>query len=292
MGATERAGGRHAEIVALDEISRAQESAQGATMYVTLEPCNHHGRTGPCAQAIVLAGISKVVIGVLDPDPLVAGAGLEFLEKAGVDCEVGVCKERIQDQLRPYFLHRLLGRPYVTLKLAVTSDGMIADYGGKSKWITSQEARYDTHLLRSKSDAVLVGAGTVRCDDPELTVRLGEGHEGLVQPTRVVLGKVPQGSRVLPALELSGDLRSILADLAGRGIINLLVEGGANVAQQFHEARLVDRYIIYMAPAFFGGGCPKPMFQGGSNIGINEIWRGSFVEVSRLGPDIKLVLEP
>src|SRR5205085_3253821 len=177
----------------------AGEAARGATLYCTLEPCSHVGRTGPCADAIVAAGVSRVVVGVVDPDPQVSGRGLARLRQAGVEVSVGAEADAVEDQLAPYLKHRRTGRPWVVLKLAATLDGRTAAPDGSSQWITGEPARADAHRLRAESDAVLVGAGTVRADDPSLTVRLAEGTD----PRRVVLGhNTPPTAKVEPALHL------------------------------------------------------------------------------------------
>src|SRR5580658_328537 len=204
-GATEPPGGPHAEVVAL---AAAGDRAAGATLYTTLEPCAHQGLTPPCTNAIVAAGVARVVVGILDPDPRVSGRGVAELRRAGVEVVVGVAADEAAELLAPYLKHRRTGRPWVVLKLAATLDGRIAAPDGTSRWLTGEEARADVHHLRAASDAVLVGAGTVRADDPELTVRLDDGIER-TQPLRVVLGKAPAGAKVQPALELSGDLGEV-----------------------------------------------------------------------------------
>ena len=286
VGATQPPGGLHAEAVAL---ALAGDSAKGSTVYVTLEPCCHHGRTPPCADALIDAGVRRVVIGVEDPDPLVRGRGVSRLRDAAVDVDVGVCRQAIADQLAPYLKHRATGRPWVVLKLAASLDGRTAAPDGSSRWITGPLARADAHRLRAESDAVLVGAGTVRIDDPALTVRDVPGHRRR-QPLRVVLGSAPPGARIHPALELFGDLPGVLQELGGRGVVQLLVEGGPTVAHQFHRAGLVDRYVLYLAPALFGGDDAKPAFSGPAAAGIGDLWRGRVVSVQQLGPDLRVEL--
>jgi diaminohydroxyphosphoribosylaminopyrimidine deaminase/5-amino-6-(5-phosphoribosylamino)uracil reductase len=294
-GATEPPGGRHAEIVALEE---AGARARGGTLYVTLEPCCHWGRTGPCTEAIVAAGIGRVVVGLVDPDPFVAGRGIEALREKGIEVRLGVLAERIAAQLAAYLIHRTTGRPRVVLKLAMTLDGRIAAPDGSSRWITGAAARVDAHRLRADADAVLVGANTVRFDDPSLTVRLagkanpGEPEGPLAQPLRVVLGKAPQGAKVHPALELSGDLGLVLDELGRRGVLEVLVEGGSKVAHELHAAGLVDSYVLYLAPALFGGDDARPAFAGRGPASIGGLVRGRIVSVERLGEDLKVVLEP
>ncbi len=283
-GATAPPGGPHAEAAAL---GAAAEAARGATLYATLEPCAHHGRTPPCTDAIIAAGVGRVVIGVEDPDPLVAGRGVEALREAGISVTVGVAADEVAEQLAPYLKHRTTGQPWVVLKMAATLDARTAAPDGTSRWITGEAARQDVHLLRSRSDAVLVGAGTVRADDPELTVRLDDGVER-PQPLRVVLGTAPTGARVLPALELSGELPDVLAELGRRGVIQLLVEGGATVAHDFHAAGLVDRYVLYLAPKFFGGDDGRPLFVGPGAGTIEDVWTGRLVSVEKLGEDLRV----
>lgn len=189
-GATEPPGGPHAEVVAL---AAAGDEAAGGTLYTTLEPCAHHGLTPPCTDAIVSSGVSRVVVGVVDPDPRVSGRGVEALRAVGLEVVVGVAADEATELLAPYLKHRRTGRPWVVLKLAATLDGRIAAPDGASRWITGEEARADAHGLRAASDAVLVGAGTVRADDPQLTVR--SATEPARQPLRVVLGHAPAGAR-------------------------------------------------------------------------------------------------
>ena len=190
-GATAPPGGPHAEVTAL---ARAGDAARGATLYVTLEPCAHHGRTPPCTDAIVAAGVARVVVGIEDPDQRVAGRGIAALRAAGIDVTVGVAADEVAEQLAPYRKHRATGQPCVVLKLAASLDGRTAAPDGTSRWITGEAARRDVHRLRAHSDAVLVGAGTVRADDPELTVRLDGASDG-PQPLRVVLGRPPPAPR-------------------------------------------------------------------------------------------------
>ena len=283
-GATAPPGGPHAEVAAL---AAAADAARGSTLYVTLEPCAHHGRTPPCTEAIIEAGVARVVIGVEDPDPIVAGRGVAALRDAGIDVTVGVAADEVAEQLAPYLKHRRTGQPWVVLKLAASLDARTAAPDGTSRWITGEAARRDVHRLRARSDAVLVGAGTVRTDDPELTVRLDDGLDH-AQPLRVVLGHAPAGARVQPALELSGDLDDVLAELGRRGVIQLLVEGGATVAHEFHSAGLVDRYVLYLAPVFFGGDDGRPLFAGPGAGTIGDVWKGRLVSVERLGEDLRV----
>ena len=290
-GATAPAGGPHAEVTAL---AAAGDQAELATLYVTLEPCAHTGRTGPCTDVIIESGIRRVVVGIEDPDPLVQGRGIGVLRRAGIDVVVGVAAPAVRDQLEPYVKHRTTGRPWVVLKLASTLDGRIAAPDGSSRWITGDAARRDAHRLRARADAVLVGAGTVRSDDPALTVRLPEGdpdHRGPdEQPLRVVLGTAPEGAAVHPALSLGGDLDDVLVELGRRGVLEVLVEGGAGVAHAFHSQGLVDRYVLYLAPALFGGDDARPLFAGPGAPTIGTLWRGSVQSVTSLEPDLRVEL--
>lgn len=293
IGRTGSPGEAHAEIMALEA---AGAGAEGSTLYVTLEPCSHEGRTPPCVEAILAAGVARVVVGIHDPDPRVKGEGASALRRGGVATSVGVCASEVAEDLAAYLTHRRLGRPYVLLKLAVTLDGRIAAADGSSRWITGASSRADVHRLRALSDAVLVGAGTVRSDNPSLTVRDFKPPISIpledVQPLRVVLGTAPADARVQPALEVSGDLREILADLARRGVLQLLVEGGAQVAGEFHRSGLVDRYVFYVAPTLAGGAKGTPPLGGAGPVNINEFWHGQFVETTRLGDDLRITLRP
>jgi diaminohydroxyphosphoribosylaminopyrimidine deaminase/5-amino-6-(5-phosphoribosylamino)uracil reductase len=288
VGSTEPPGGAHAEIVALRAADTANDAATGATLATTLEPCSHHGRTGPCTEAIIAAGVRRVVVGILDPDPQVSGSGVERLRSAGVDVTVGIAAAVVTEQLAPYLHHRRTGRPYVVLKLAATLDGRTAAPDGTSQWITGEAARRDAHRLRAESQAILVGAGTVRADDPSLTTRLVEGPD----PRRIVLGSAPPGARVHPCTEWSGPLEPLLDEIGGDGVVQVLVEGGADVARRFHEAGLVDRYVVYLAPALFGGDDARPLFAGPGVPTIAELRRGRFAGVTALGDDLRVDLVP
>jgi diaminohydroxyphosphoribosylaminopyrimidine deaminase/5-amino-6-(5-phosphoribosylamino)uracil reductase len=282
-GATAPPGGAHAEAAAL---ALAGDAARGATVWVTLEPCSHHGRTPPCADALVAAGVRRVVVAIEDPDEKVAGAGIRALKDAGVEVDLGVRHDQAWALLEPYLKHRRTGRPWVVLKLAASMDGRTAAPDGSSQWITGEEARADAHRLRSESDAVLVGAGTVRADDPALTVRHVEGPD----PLRVVLGKAPADAKVHPAVELEGDLGEVLDELGRRGVIQLLVEGGAAVAGELHRSGLVDRYVVYLAPVLFGGEDARPLLAGPGAPTIDDVWRGRIISVERLGDDLRIEL--
>lgn len=284
-GFTQPVGQAHAEVQAL---RAAGDAARGATLYVTLEPCNHFGRTPPCTEAIVAAGIKRVVVGVSDPDPRVAGSGVARLQQAGLPVEVGVCADEVNQQLAPYLHHRRTGRPFVVLKLAMTIDGYIAAKAGSGGWITGEIARHRVHQLRAESDAILVGVGTVRADDPRLTVRDTPG----VSPRRIVLGRVPRDARVQPCTEWNDSLTDLLDSLGSEGMLQLIVEGGAKTAASFHEAGLINRYVFHIAPAIMGGGDAVPAFAGNTAATLADVWRGRLVSTQTLGDDVEIVIEP
>ena len=292
-GATREVGRDHAEIVAL---AAAGDAARGATVYVTLEPCAHTGRTGPCADALIEAGVGRVVVALTDPDERVNGEGIAKLRAAGITVDVGLYEDRVRQQLAPYIKHRTTGRPWVVLKLAASMDGATAAPDGSSQWITGAPARAAGHRLRAESDAIIIGAGTVRRDDPSLTVRdyrppvLPES--GSVDPVRVVLGTAPASARVQPCREMKGALPDVLDELGADGVLQVLVEGGAQVAGDFHRAGLVDRYVIYVAPALFGGGDARGLFTGFGAYSIDDVWRGRFETIERVGGDLRIEMSP
>ncbi|MHB8732005.1 MAG: bifunctional diaminohydroxyphosphoribosylaminopyrimidine deaminase/5-amino-6-(5-phosphoribosylamino)uracil reductase RibD [bacterium] len=325
-------GEPHAEIFALRE---AGALARGATLYTTLEPCAHTGRTGPCTEAIVAAGIRRVVAAMVDPDAQVRGAGLARLREAGVETAVGAGEAEARRLNEAYVKHRTTGLPFVTAKWAMTLDGRIATRTGDSRWISNEASRAHAHRVREVSDAVLVGVGTVLRDDPALTARTGasrrpvpsergdaaSGRSPGAQPRRVVLDsrlRTPLGARVLArdgvpvivattrasspdarrALEERGvevvicdgadehvDLPALLRELGTRGVLSLLVEGGAAVHGAFMEAGLVDKVLAYVAPAVVGGGGPGPS-AGAGVAAMADARRLRPVEVHRFGGDV------
>jgi diaminohydroxyphosphoribosylaminopyrimidine deaminase/5-amino-6-(5-phosphoribosylamino)uracil reductase len=237
-------GTPHAEVAALEA---AGERARGATLYVTLEPCSHRGQTPPCADAVVAAGIARVVAGAGDPNPKVDGRGFERLRAGEVEVDVVDSWEaRLQNEAWRVWISR--GRPFVTYKVAITLDGRVTVPG--SRWVSGEESRLRVHELRARSDAVAVGMGTVRADDPALTAR---GVEVARQPRRLAFGRgpLPEGS----GLELrSGRLEEELAELAGEGVQTLLLEGGPTLAASFLAADLVDKLLVFVAPLLAGEG--------------------------------------
>jgi len=315
VGHHRRAGEAHAEVVAIERAGRA---TRGATMYVTFEPCNHFGRTAPCTDAIIEAGIGRVVVGCRDPAPHVRGA-IRKLRRAGIDVAVGVRKSEAESLIADFAKHITTGIPHVTLKAAVTLDGRMATRTGDSRWITGEPARTHAHRLRDRADAVLVGVGTVLADDPELTVRHVRGRD----PLRAVLDstlRIPVGSRLLrgdsPAptlvfhapgapearrrrlreagaelVEVPGargrlDLRAVLRELGRRDVVRLLVEGGSTVHGAFLEAGLADRAAVFVAPIIVGDAAALPLAPGGAVARLADAYALDELSVRRLGRDV------
>ena len=273
-GVTEH-GGRHGEVVAL---AAAGERARGATLYVTMEPCAHHGSTPPCVDAVLTAGIARVVAGQRDPNPKVEGGGLERLREAGVEVELvdGEQGFRARQQLEEWRTWVTLGRPFVTYKVAVTLDGRVRVTG--ERWVTGEASRRLVHVLRAASDAVAVGMGTVRWDDPRLDARDVPTPRG--QPRRIAFGRgpLPEGSE----LELrSGPLREELEALAEDGVQSLLLEGGPTLAAAFLEQDLVDKLLVFVAPTLSGDG-PQML------SGLPGPVRLSRLEARSIGEDVLL----
>ena len=288
-GVTQPVPGPHAELAAL---VAAGEAARGATLYTTLEPCSHTtgrspGFTTTCADAVVAAGITRVVAALEDPDPRVSGRGFDRLRRAGIAVEVGVGADEAAADLAPYLKHRRTGRPFVVLKLAASLDGRTAAPDGSSHWITGAEARADAHRLRALSDAVVVGAGTVRADDPELTVRHVAGRD----PLRVVLGRAPEGAKVHPALELDDAPDAVLDELGRRGILQAMVEGGATVHGALLDAELADRLVAYVAPVVLGPDA-QAAFAGGGPESVTAAPHWRLLSAQPIGEDVRLEYEP
>lgn len=285
-GATQAPGQAHAEIEAMNAARAAGESLDGATLYSTLEPCSHTGRTGPCAQAIIDAGIAHVVAAIADPDEKVSGNGFAMLRSAGVDVTVGICADDVTEQLAPYLHHRRTGRPFVVLKMATTLDARSSIPHGP-RWITGEEARVRVHQLRAESDAILVGAGTVRTDNPELTVRHVDGPS----PRRIVLtsSPLPVNAAVHPCTEWSGDIVDLLDELGREDVIQLMVEGGPTVATAFHERNLIDRYVFHIAPVIAGSDIAPGVFVNDDAPTLSEC---TLVSAGAYGADLEIVLDP
>ena len=290
------AGTPHAEAAAVAAARSAGAGLAGAVAVVTLEPCDHTGRTGPCTDLLLGAGVSRVVYAVDDPNPAAAG-GAARLRTAGVDVLGGVRAEEGEALLRVW-LHALrTGRPFVTLKLATTLDGRVAAADGSSRWITSEEAREHAHAQRARVDALAVGTGTVLADDPALTARERDGSLGAHQPLRVVIGSrdVPAGARLRgPGGELlqarTREPVEVLRTLERRGVRHLLVEGGPTIATAFLRAGLVDRVHAYVAPALLGSG--RAVIDDLGVTAVADAVRLATRNVERLGPDILIVAEP
>ncbi len=294
-GATTATGGPHAEIVAL---SAAGDAARGATMVVTLEPCAHTGRTGPCTEALIAAGVARVVYAVADPNPEAAG-GQAVLEQAGIEVVAGLAAdEAATGALRPWLHAVRTARPFVTWKYAATLDGRVAAADRSSQWITGTVARADVHSLRSIVDAIVVGSGTVLADDPQLTVRDEDGVPDEHQPLRVVLDRrhrIPHSARVVDASAESLVLdtavpRFALKALFDLGVRHVLLEGGPTVAGAFLEARCVDEVVAYLAPKLLGDGAHALGHSGIESIG--EAVTLDIDEIERLGDDLKIVGRP
>jgi diaminohydroxyphosphoribosylaminopyrimidine deaminase/5-amino-6-(5-phosphoribosylamino)uracil reductase len=287
-GFHQRPGEAHAERVAL---AAAGPLARGGTLYSTLEPCAHHGRTPPCTEAIIAAGIRRVLVAMVDPDEKTRGRGIEALLEAGIAVEVGLQEDAARRLNEFYVHHRISGRPFVTAKFAASLDGKIATRTGESRWITGAQARSHAHRLRHTHDAVLVGVGTVLSDDPQLTARL----EGARQPLRIVLdsqGRTPAAARVRDDraetmfVENGRDLAGLLDALGRRGVLSLLVEGGSAVHGSFLAAGLVDRVHAYLAPMIVGGSqAPGPVGDPGVSR-LAEAVKLEGMTVERMGPDL------
>lgn len=282
-GHTQSPGQGHAETQAL---ARAGKSSIGSTLYVTLEPCSHQGKTPPCVNAIVEAGVKRVVIGLVDPDRRVRGTGIAYLKSHGIEVIENFKADEVKAQLAPYLKQRATGLPWVVLKLAVTLDGRIAARDGSSNWITGEAARHRVQLLRAQSDVVVVGANTIREDDPLLTVRL----PGVSRtPVRVVLGRIPPDARVLPAEEFLGTPIELLTHYGRKDVLQVLVEGGAQVAKSFFMGDLIDQYVFHIAPALFGGDDGVSAFSGAGAEKIDDISRLNLRSVTTLGSDVEIV---
>ncbi|GAB3678265.1 bifunctional diaminohydroxyphosphoribosylaminopyrimidine deaminase/5-amino-6-(5-phosphoribosylamino)uracil reductase RibD [Saccharopolyspora tripterygii] len=294
VGATSPPGGPHAEVNALRE---AGSRAEGGTAVVTLEPCAHTGRTPPCADALRAAGIARTVHAVSDPNPSASG-GAAILRAAGVDVHSGLLAGEVAKGALRAWLHFVhTGRPHVTWKYAATLDGRSAAEDGTSKWISSAESRAEVHRVRAAMDAIIAGTGTILADDAQLTARDPNGALLERQPLRVVIGDrdLPPEARVLDdaadTLRLpGGDPAAALAELAGRGVVDVLLEGGPTLAGAFWNVGLVDRVLAYIAPALLGSG---PAALGNAGVGsISQAWRLRIEETTMSGPDVRISAVP
>jgi diaminohydroxyphosphoribosylaminopyrimidine deaminase/5-amino-6-(5-phosphoribosylamino)uracil reductase len=307
-------GEPHAEVMALAE---AGGRARGATLYCTLEPCSHHGKTPPCADALVAAGVAGAFVALRDPNPQVDGRGLEKLRAGGVAVESAgdAWAARARAQNAPFLKFQRTGLPLLTYKAAMTLDGKVSAAGGDARWISCLDSRRTVHGLRAQMDAVMVGAGTVRRDDPELTVRLADGRD----PARVVVthdGSLPAGARILASarqtptiviaeeasaaakrlleargaqlIEVGGaGLRGALAALAGLGLLDVLCEGGPTLAGGLLAEGLIDRVLLFVAPLFVGRGAPD-LFAAPAVDAVDRAWRLHDVEWRRVCDDLLL----
>lgn len=313
-------GRQHAEVVALRE---AGDRARGATLFVTLEPCAHYGRTPPCAPHVAEAGISRVVASLRDPNPLVDGQGLAFLQRAGVEVETGLLADDVERQNEAFLKHVRTGLPFVTVKMAASLDGKAAARDGSSRWITGEEARAEVHRMRADADAILVGAGTAFRDDPLLTCR-DPSYRGTPKLRVVVDGRgiVPETHRLFddaaPTLvattegspegrrkawrEAGADvlvlddagsslvpLEDLLAELGKRDLQHVMVEGGPTIAWEIVRTGLVDKVVLFLAPILVGGEEAPSILMGGGIRTISEALPLTIDEVERIGRDLKVV---
>ena len=315
-GWTHPPGQQHAEAAAL---AQAGEQARGATLYTTLEPCNHYGRTPPCSEAIIAAGVVEVRIAVEDPNPNVAGGGIARLNEAGKRTEVGECAAEAARLIEAFAKHSRSGMPFVTAKYAMSLDGKIAARSGDSKWISGEESREFAHLLRAQSDAIMVGINTVLADDPQLTARDADGNANERQPLRVVLdshGRMPQDALMLSAPgdtvvvvaddfegpECDGaetvrvpegrggvDLRVLLEGLGARDITSVLVEGGGATIGALFDLKLVDKVVAFVAPVIIGGNEAISPVGGVGITEMEEALRLRDVEMKRFGEDVAVI---
>lgn len=292
VGGTQPTGGPHAEVIAL---RRAGERANGGTAVVTLEPCNHHGRTPPCVDALVAAGVSSVVFAVKDPNP-VAADGAARLVEAGLTVAAGVLADEVAGGALREWLHKQrTGRPHFTWKFATSVDGRSAAADGSSQWITSEAARADVHRRRAVADAIVVGTGTVFVDDPALTARLPDGRLTERQPLRVVVGirEISSEARVLnddsrTMVIRTRDPHEVVQAMADR--TDVLVEGGPTLAGAFLRAGVIDRIVAYVAPLLLGGPITAVDDVGVASIAHAQRWK--FDGVEQVGPDVRLSLIP
>jgi diaminohydroxyphosphoribosylaminopyrimidine deaminase/5-amino-6-(5-phosphoribosylamino)uracil reductase len=298
-GHTQAAGQAHAEVMALRDAAARGHDVRGAMAVVTLEPCSHHGRTPPCCDALIAAGIARVVAAAQDPNPQVAGQGLARLKAAGLEVELGdAASEAASRELNIGFFSRMQrGRPFVRLKSAISLDGRTALPDGRSQWITGEAARTDGHAWRRRAGALLTGIGTVLADDPRLDVRLVPTAR---QPLRIVLdpqGRLPASARILqPPGEVRvigpgrPHLAALMVELGAQGINELHVEAGPTLSGAFLDAGLVDELLVYQAPMLIGQG--RPLAELAPLAGLGDARRWRLVEATPIGQDLRLRLRP
>ncbi|MCH7745516.1 MAG: bifunctional diaminohydroxyphosphoribosylaminopyrimidine deaminase/5-amino-6-(5-phosphoribosylamino)uracil reductase RibD [Chloroflexi bacterium] len=319
-GWTQPPGQAHAEVMALRQ---AGDKAKGATMYVTLEPCNHFGRTPPCTQAIIDAGISEVRAAVTDPNPLVSGRGLSRLNEAGIVTHVGECENEARELIEAYAKFITTGLPFVIAKFATSLDGKIATHTGDSRWITGEEARGYAHRIRAESDAVMAGINTVLADDPQLTARDESGKPLDRQPLRVIVdskGRLPLESKLLtepgqtliavanadetachnlkqagadvervPAEGGSVDLTALMKALGQREITSVLVEGGGILLGALFDLGLIDKVVAFVAPTIIGGKAAPSPVAGAGAAKMADVTRLSRVKTKQFGEDVAII---
>ncbi len=315
-GRTHPPGQDHAEAAALQQ---AGTTARGATLYTTLEPCNHYGRTPPCSEAIIAAGISEVHVAVHDPNPDVQGGGVARLNAAGITTHIGECADEAGRLIEAFTKHSRTHLPFVTAKYAMSLDGKIAARSGDSKWISGEESRQYAHLLRAQSDVIMVGINTVLADDPQLTARDAEGNPNERQPMRVVLdsqGRMPQEAQMLnapgdtliavaddyegatcagaetirlPSGRGGVDLSALLAALGERDVTSVLVEGGGATIGALFDMNLVDKVVAFVAPVIIGGNEAISPVGGIGIAGMEEALRLKNVEMRRFGGDVAVI---
>lgn len=318
MGSHLKAGEDHAEVIA---IKQAKSEAEGSDVYVTLEPCAHYGKTPPCAELLINSHVRKVYIACVDPNPRVAGKGIEKLRSAGIEVELGVLEQEALALNRAFFYYMKHKRPYVTIKAAMTLDGKIATASGNSQWITSEQARADVHYQRAIHDAILVGSQTVKHDNPQLTARTPQGGTNPIRvildthlavsadrnilddeaPTWLVCGRqanADQFQRKYPHIKIiqtdtdKPNLADVLALLGEQGIQSLYVEGGSTVHHSFLASRLFQECHWYIAPKLIGGNDAIPVIGGTSPENMSDALDLTIESLTQLGPDIKVVARP
>ncbi|KMJ59816.1 5-amino-6-(5-phosphoribosylamino)uracil reductase [Bacillus sp. LL01] len=322
FGAHLKAGQAHAEVNAIQ--MAGTEKTKGSTVYVTLEPCSHFGKTPPCSDLLIQTGVKRVVIASVDPNPLVAGKGIEKLRKAGLEVELGICQDEALALNQVFFHYLKTKKPYVTLKTAASLDGKTATYTNESKWITGAEARLDVHQYRHQNDAILVGVGTVLADNPSLTTRLPNGGKNPIRiildsnlrtpldakvvtdgeaPTWIITGSMPDlkkesalqntlGVKVFSLPTLKVEIPSLLSILGEEGVTSLFVEGGATVNGSFLKERAINQLITYIAPKLIGGKRAPTIIEGEGFATMEEVMDLDIKEFTQVGQDLKIVSVP
>lgn len=320
VGIHVKAGGPHAEVHA---IQMAGEKAKGATLYVTLEPCSHYGKTPPCTDLIIQSGVKKVFVAAVDPNPKVCGNGIQKLKKAGIQVKVGLLQDEASTLNKVFFHYTRTGLPFVTMKTAISMDGKIATVMGESKWITGEKAREDVHQYRHMHDAILVGVNTVIHDNPFLTTRLKNGGKN---PIRVILDtnlRIPLdanvvtdksaktyivtgnranpdkadnltslGVKIIKMEQSSISIKEMLKVLGKHDITSIFVEGGGKIQGSFLEEKAFQEIITYIAPKLIGGDQAPATFGGMGIKHINEVPLLRFTQIDKIGDDIKIIAVP